>query len=76
MDGCDPTGLQSRNHAVSRGNVATILGVGGAVLVGAGATFYYFGRRSRPPHREAGLSARFVLGSAPGAVVTGIEGGF
>ena len=56
MDGCDPTGLQSRSDAVSRGNLATILGVGGAVLVGAGATLYHFGRhRARRTRKQASL---------------------
>ena len=76
IDGCDPTGIQSRNDAVSRGNLATILGVGGAVLVATGATLYYFGHRSDAPRRETGISARFVLGAAPGAVATGIAGSF
>jgi hypothetical protein len=75
-DGCDPTGIDSRNDAVSRGNLATLLGVSGVVLVATGATLYYIGRRSGAPTREARMSARFVLGAAPGAVVTGIEGGF
>jgi hypothetical protein len=75
-DGCNDAGLQKRNDAVSRGNLATVLGIGGVVLVGAGATLYYFGRRAIAPRREARISTRFVLGAAPGAVVTGIEGGF
>jgi hypothetical protein len=62
-DGCGPTGLARRNDAVSRGNLATWLGVGGVVLVAAGATLYYRGRR-------IGLAA------APGGVVAAIEGGF
>ncbi len=75
-DGCDPMGIQSRKDAVSRGNLATILGIGGAVLVATGATLFYIGRRSGAPPREARVSARFVLGAAPGAVVTGIAGAF
>jgi hypothetical protein len=75
-DGCSLTGKQSRSDAVSRGNLATLLGVSGIVLVGAGATMLYLGRRSSARTRETRISARFVLGAAPGAVVTGIEGGF
>ena len=76
VDGCGSTGLQKRNDAVSRGNLATILGVSGAVLVGAGATLYYFGRRASAPRGETRISARFVFDAAPGALVTGIAGGF
>jgi hypothetical protein len=75
-DGCGNTGLQRRSDAVSRGNLATFLGIGGAVLVGAGATLYYLGRRSSASRREARIPTRFVLGAAPGAVVTGIGGDF
>jgi hypothetical protein len=73
-DGCDAVGLQRRSDAVSRGNLATLLGVGGVVLVGGGATLFYLGRRSA--NREARVSSRFVLGAGPGAVTAGIQGGF
>ncbi|MFL5304489.1 MAG: hypothetical protein ACJ8F1_04720 [Polyangia bacterium] len=75
-DGCDASGIQSRKDAVSRGDAATFLGIGGAVLVAAGATVYYFGRRSGSPQPETRVSARLVVGAAPGAVVTAIAGGF
>jgi hypothetical protein len=75
-DGCGSTGLQKRNEAVSRGNLATILGVSGAVLVGAGATLYHFGRRSSVRTREPRIAARVMIDIAPNAVVTGIGGGF
>ena len=75
-DGCDPMGIQSRSDAVSRGNLATILGVSGAVLVAAGATLYYVGRRAAAPGREAGISARFALGAAPDTVMAGLAGAF
>jgi len=75
-DVCGPVGRQQRSDAVSRGNLATIFGVGGAVLVGAGATLFYLGRRSSVPKEEARGPTRLLLGAAPGAVVTGIEGGF
>jgi serine/threonine-protein kinase len=85
-DGCNDAGLQSRHDAVSRGNLATLLGVSGAVLVGAGATLFYLARRSRmtvhttasatasAQQREAQVSMRFMLGAAPGTVVAGIGG--
>lgn len=76
VDGCDDSGLQQRNEAVSRGNLATILGVSGVVLVGAGAVLFYAGRRSSAPKREPRVTARFLLGAATGSVATGIAGDF
>jgi hypothetical protein len=74
---CDDVGLQKRDEAVSRGNLATIFGVSGAVLVGAGAALYYFGRRADAPKPEvATTSARFVFGGAPGVAMTGLRGSF
>jgi hypothetical protein len=76
VDGCDKTGMHQRSVAVSRGNLATLLGVGGVVLVGAGATAFYLGRRSKAPEREAGISVHVVLNAAPGALATGVQGRF
>ncbi|MEP6653386.1 MAG: hypothetical protein ABJA82_08515 [Myxococcales bacterium] len=76
IDGCDAVGLQRRNDAVFRGNLATLLGIGGVVLVGAGATLFYLGRRPTVATREPRVSSRFMLGAGPGTVVTGIQGGF
>jgi hypothetical protein len=77
-DGCNDTGLQDRRDAVSRGNLATILGVSGAVLVGAGATLLYLAHRSSSTasarQTEAHVPTQFILGAAPGAVVAGIGG--
>jgi serine/threonine-protein kinase len=81
-DGCNDAGLQSRRDAVSRGNLATLLGVSGAVLVGAGATLFYLAHRSRTSarttasarQREAQVSMRFMLGAGPGTVAAGIGG--
>ncbi|HEY5282839.1 MAG TPA: hypothetical protein VIM14_08625 [Polyangia bacterium] len=79
VDGCNKVGLQERSDAVSRGNLATLLGVSGAVLVGAGATLLYLAHRSRTPaaaqQREAQVPTRFLLGAAPGALVAGVGGG-
>ena len=74
-DGCGSAGLQQRRDAVARGNLATWLGVGGAVLVGAGATLFYLGHQAGAPG-EARAPTRVVFGAAPGALVTGIQGGF
>ncbi len=75
-DMCDDPGLKKRNEAVSRGNLATILGISGAVLVGAGVTLYYFGRRASVPKREARADVHFMLGATPRAALAGIEGRF
>jgi hypothetical protein len=79
VDGCNDTGIRDRSEAVSRGNLATLLGVSGAVLVGAGATLLYLahrsGRTTRVQQREAQVPTQFMLGAAPGAVVAGIGGG-
>ena len=78
-DGCNDTGLQDRRDAISRGNLATLLGVSGAVLVGTGATLLYLAHRSgateRARQQEAQVPTHFTLGAAPGAVVAGIGGG-
>jgi len=79
VDGCNETGIQKRSDAVSRGNLATLLGVSGAVLVGAGATLLYLahqpGTTASARQREAQVPTQFMLGAAPGAVVAGIGGG-
>ena len=75
-DGCDDLGVQQRNLAVSRGNLATVLSIGGAVLVGAGAVSFYLGRRARAPQPHAQATTRFMLSGAPGAFIGGVEGGF
>jgi hypothetical protein len=75
VDGCGQEGLHQRSVAVSRGNLATLLGVGGVVLAGAGATSFYLGRRSKTD-REGGISMHVVLDAAPGALATGIQGRF
>lgn len=72
-DGCTPVGLQRRSDAVSRGNLATLLGVSGAILVGTGATLWYLGHRSGMPRGAQGTT-QFMLGAAEGTVVAGIRG--
>jgi hypothetical protein len=76
VDGCNEVGLERRSDAVWRGNLATSLGVGGVLLLAAGATSFYLGRRASAPTRESQVPVRFMLGGAPGAVVAGIGGGF
>jgi len=75
VDGCDEVGLRKQSQAVSRGNLATAFGIGGAVLVGTGVTLFYFGQRSSSQPGVARVPTRFVVGAAPGAVMTAIAGG-
>lgn len=75
VDGCDGAGLRKRRDAVSRGNAATALGIGGALLVGTGVTLFYFGQRSAAASAGAQIPTRFVVSAAPGAVMTTITGG-
>ena len=75
VDGCGKTGLHRHSESVSRGNAATALGIGGAVLVGTGVTLFYFGQRpSSQPSGAGRIPTRFVVGAAPGAVMTAIGG--
>lgn len=75
-DVCGNVALQNRTDAVSRGNLATILGIGGAVLVGTGATLFYLGHRSSASEHESAVRTGFLFGAAPGLVMTGIGGRF
>jgi hypothetical protein len=75
-DGCDAAGLSKRHDAVSRGDLATLLGIGGVALVGTGATLFYLGNRSSVPHQEARTPFRVSVGAAPGAVAAKIQGAF
>ena len=78
VDGCDDVGFQRRSDAISRGNLATVLGAGGVVLVGAGATLFFLGRRASASQRQAQTqrTTRFMVAGAPGAFFGGVEGGF
>lgn len=75
-DICGDTGLRLRKDAVSRGNLATILAVTGVALVGGGATLFFLGGPPSTPPQSSRVPTRFMLGAAPGALVTAIEGGF
>jgi hypothetical protein len=77
VDGCDDIGVMKRRIAASRGDLATLLGVGGVILVGVGATSYTLGRRSSTPAQGQGtVATRLVVTGAPGIVVAGIVGAF
>ncbi|HEX7605281.1 MAG TPA: hypothetical protein VF348_01125, partial [Usitatibacter sp.] len=73
---CNAAGQQDRRDAVSRGNLATILSLGGGVLVATGATLFFLGRSSSTPVNTSGIRTGFLFGATPGMVVTGFEGGF
>lgn len=72
-DICSDPGLQLRHDAVSRGNTATILGVSGLVLAGAGVTLFWLESRS---HASAESTARLVVRPGGDAVMATIEGAF
>jgi hypothetical protein len=74
VGGCGDAGLRHRREAVSRGNWATVLGLGGTVLVGAGVTLFYFGLQSNPPSHQTQSSARLVVGVASGTLMTELTG--
>lgn len=78
VDGCDDVGFQRRSDAISRGNLATVLGVGGVVLIGAGATLFFLGRRAGASQRQAQTrrATGFMVAGAPDAFFGGVEGGF
>jgi hypothetical protein len=71
---CDPRGLELRAEAVDRGNVATALGVGGALLGAAGLTLYWIGGLSAEPGQAEG--AAISLQAAPDSVAASVEVGF
>lgn len=71
---CEPRGLELRTEAVDRGNLATVFGVGGALLGAAGLTLYWLGGASTEPGQVEGTSVSFQ--AAPGAVAASVEVGF
>jgi len=75
-DLCDETGLATRKDMVLHGNVATVLGVGGGVLVALGATLYFVGRASGSDARSSSDSARLRLDAGPSGMTARIEGAF
>ena len=62
-----PRASRAASDAVSRGNLATILGVGGAVLVAAGATLFYsdVGRPRRDGKQDSPLGSCSAPRRAP-----------
>jgi tetratricopeptide (TPR) repeat protein len=74
VDGCDEVGLSKHSAAVSHGNVATALGIGGAVLVGTGVTLFYVGQRDDSRTADSCIPTRFVVRATPDAVMTTIAG--
>jgi hypothetical protein len=72
---CNEAGLATREDMVGHGNVATGLGIGGAVLIGAGVTLYLVGRSSggdAPPQASVSLS----LCAQPRGAGAGVVGAF
>ena len=75
-DICGDIGLSKRNDAVSRGNLATILTVAGVVLVGTGATLFFWERSRRLGAHESASTVRPLLGASSTGGVAGVEGRF
>lgn len=71
-DVCGTRGYAARSSAVSKGNTATIFGVVGGALVGAGAVMFVVGR-TRGQHVE---SARLELGVGAAGLAAQLSGSF
>jgi hypothetical protein len=56
--GCDPTGLEIQRSAISRGNVATIVAVSGAVLTTAGVVLWLTAPKTE---MKVGLSPKEIV---------------
>ena len=53
---CPEPAFSTRNDMVKHGNMATIFGIAGAALVGAGAVMYFVGRPSAGDDARTGFS--------------------
>lgn len=71
---CEPRGLELRTEAVDRGNLATVFGVGGALLGAAGLTLYWLGGGGAEPRQVEGTSVS--VQASPGGVAASVEVGF
>jgi hypothetical protein len=62
---CDARGVSLRDKATDWGNVATIAGITGAVLTGAGVSLYFFtGNDAEAPEAQLALSFSALPGGA------------
>jgi len=75
-DVCGDTGLALRQEAVARGNTATILGITGAVLLGAGVTLFFLDGRSPADGQSARPPTRLTLVATPQSCTAAIHGAF
>ncbi len=73
-EGCGPVGMEKRSEAVTRGKWATALGLGGAVLVGAGVTLFYFGERASTPSQQSEGAPRLLIGGGPSTLAASVKG--
>lgn len=74
-DYCGATGLALREDARAKGNVATVLGVTGAVLVGGGAALFFVGGGSGSTERGAARVGVSVA-AGPGGVGLALRGSY
>lgn len=74
-DVCGPAGQKARSDAVDKGNMATIFGIAGGVLVAGGVTLYFVGRPKAQKEEPVGqLSISFA--GAPGGAAARLMGTF
>lgn len=59
---CGPDGYADRSSAVTSGNVATVLGVTGGVLLAGGATLFIYGRTRHPGETAADSAVNVGVG--------------
>jgi len=72
---CGTQGLALRDDARSSGNVATALGIGGALLVGGGAALFFVGGGSGSSERSA-ARVGVSLAAGPGSVRFALRGSY
>lgn len=73
-DVCNANGLTLREEAVHRGNVATALGIGGALVAATGLTLYWAGARSAEQRARGEMSLAVHAGA--NAVAADLQVGF
>lgn len=73
---CGPDGFQARQDAREQGDMATVFGIAGAVLLGAGATLYFTGQDHGSSEQVRSDSPRLVVGADGDGVRAQFVGSF
>jgi hypothetical protein len=71
---CGDSGFAKQEDMVAHGNLATIFGIGGTVLVGVGATLYFVGSAGDDVPQTSRLGV--TLSPRPGGAWAGVKGAF